>query len=88
MMASAAARHQNVPLLVEDFSIGLPFASSSTNLSRYRVFRISGSSISSIRTPQMTLVILLAFGCSAAASLKNDSKSFFCSVCSASSFGL
>ena len=44
--------------------MGLPFASSSTNLSGYRMLRMSGSPISSIRTPQMTPVILLAFGCS------------------------
>ena len=50
--------------------MGLPFASSSTSLSRYRMLRISGSSISSIRTPQMTPVILGAFGCSAGASPK------------------
>jgi hypothetical protein len=64
--------------------MGLPFASSSTNLSRYRMLRMSGSSISSIRTPQMTPLILLAFGCSAGASLKKVSKSVFRSICSAS----
>ena len=32
------------------------------------MLRISGSSISSIRTPQIVPVILLAFGCSAGAS--------------------
>ena len=44
------------------FSIGRPLASSSTSLSRYRIFRISGSSISSMRTPQTTPVILPALG--------------------------
>src|SRR5690349_18644647 len=44
------------------FSMGRPLASSSTSLSMYRIFRISGSSISWIRTPQMVPVILLALG--------------------------
>ena len=68
--------------------MGLPFASSSTNLSRYRMLRISGSSMSSIRTPQITPVILLALGCSAGASLKKASKSFFRSIWSVSAVGL
>ena len=46
------------------FSMDLPFASSSTSLSMYRIFRISGSSISSMRTPQTVPVILPALGCS------------------------
>lgn len=39
------------------FSIFLPLANSSTNLSRYRVCLVSGVSISSIRYPQITPVI-------------------------------
>ena len=53
--------------------MGRPLASSSTSLSMYRIFRISGSSISSMRTPQMTPVILLALGLSPGASLKKVS---------------
>src|SRR5690606_34689359 len=70
------------------FSIGLPFASSSTSLSRYRIFRISGSSISSMRTPQITPVILAAFGCRAGAWAKKVSRSVFWSICSASVLGV
>jgi len=44
------------------FSIFLPFASSSINLSRYRIFCINGSSISSTRIPQTTPLIREAFG--------------------------
>ncbi len=36
------------------FDSGRPLASSSTSLSRMRISRIRGSSISSIRTPQIT----------------------------------
>jgi len=36
------------------FSMALPFASSSISLSRQRIFRISGSSTSSTRTPHTT----------------------------------
>ena len=39
------------------FSMGLPLASSSTSLSRYRMSRMSGSSISSTRMPQILPVI-------------------------------
>ncbi len=48
--------------------MGLPVASSSISLSKYRIFRISGSSRSSRRTPQTTPVIFPAFGCSESAS--------------------
>ena len=44
------------------FSIFLPFASSSINLSKYRIFCINGSSISSTRIPQTTPLIKEAFG--------------------------
>jgi hypothetical protein len=49
-----------------------------------RIFRITGSSISSMRTPQMTPVILLALGGRNGASLKNVSKSLFPLICFAS----
>ena len=54
------------------FSIFRPFASSSTSLSRYRVCRVSGVSMSSIRSPQMTPLMSGAFGLSVAC-LKNVS---------------
>ena len=44
------------------FSIFLPFANSSISLSRYRIFCISGSSISSTRIPQTVPLINDAFG--------------------------
>ena len=44
------------------FSIGFPFASSSVNLSRQRISRMSGSSTSSTRTPQTTPLISPRFG--------------------------
>ena len=44
------------------FSIFLPFASSSINLSKNRIFCINGSSISSTRIPQTTPLIKEAFG--------------------------
>ena len=43
-------------------SIVLPLASSSTNLSRYRIFCINGSSMSSTRTPHTKPVICDVFG--------------------------
>ena len=43
-------------------SMGLPLASSSTSLSRYRISRISGSWISSTRTPHTVPVIRVRFG--------------------------
>ena len=46
---------------------------------------MSGSSISSTRTPQMTPVISFRDGFSAGASAKNRSKSVFCSSCAPSS---
>ena len=52
------------------------------------MLRISGSSISSMRTPQMTPVILVTCGWSAGASPKNVSKSFLSSICFASAFGV
>ena len=49
-----------VPL--STFVGGFPFASSSISLSKYRIFRISGSSISSTRTPQTVPVIFPQLG--------------------------
>jgi hypothetical protein len=56
------------------FSIDLPFASSSTSLSRYRISCISGSSISSTRIPQTTPLISLRESLSLGAFSKNVSK--------------
>lgn len=44
------------------FSIFLPFANSSTNLSKYLTFRVKGFSISSIRYPHISPVMRWAFG--------------------------
>ncbi len=64
--------------------MGRPLANSSTSLSMYRIFRMSGFSMSWMRTPQMTPVILLAWGWSEGASPKNVSRSFLCLICFAS----
>ena len=40
-------------------SMGFPLANSSISLSRYRISRIKGSSIFSIRTPQTVTFILV-----------------------------
>src|SRR6185312_3879302 len=57
------------------FSMALPLASSSTSLSSWRIFCISGSSISSTRIPQTTPLISELFGCMAGACAKKVSKS-------------
>ena len=65
------------------FSIFLPFACSSTNLSKYRTCCVKGCSISSTRYPQMTPVMSVALGCSEAR-WKNVSKVTFSFISSCS----
>src|SRR5262249_26710838 len=66
------------------FSIALPFASSSTSLSKYRIFFISGFSTSSTRTPHTRPVIfdLLRFISGASAKKVLRSTSFLICFCS------
>lgn len=59
---SDAARYRTYSGLRKIFSIFLPFANSSISLSRYRIFRINGSSMFSTRMPHTTPVIKDAFG--------------------------
>src|SRR5690606_30362163 len=63
------------------FSIALPFASSSTSLSRMRMRRISGSSTSSTRTPQTTPATHPLAGFMAGAWAKKVSMLQPCAIC-------
>ena len=54
------------------FAIGFPLVSSSTSLSRYRISRIRGSSISSTLTPHTLPVMRLRFGFMAGALRKKS----------------
>lgn len=64
--------------------MGRPLASSSISLSMRRMVRVSGSSIASIRTPQIVPVIAAAFGWIRGASRKNVARSLARSICVAS----
>lgn len=72
-------------LCLRIFCIGLPLASSSMSLSRYRISRMIGSLISSTRTPQITPLISRRVGWGWGASVKNVSKSVPFARCASNS---